>query len=511
MTDPPLVLPPLVAPAVARGEATALVANGREVSFRQLLDRSARGAGRLLRGSADLTEARVAFLVPPDDSWVATLWSILLAGGTAVPLGFSHPEDELAYAVDDADATFLVVHPEGRERLAPVARTRGIPLLTTPDLDLGPEAALPPVDPSRRAMLLYTSGTTSRPKGAVHTHASLAAQVETLLHAWRITGEDRTLLVLPLHHVHGIVNVVSCALSAGAACEMLPGFDAEAVWSRIERGAITLFMAVPTVYAKLLAAFEAQPPERRRRLAEAAGRLRLMVSGSSALPPALFSRWREITGHDLLERYGMTEIGMALSNPLDAPRVAGSVGTPLPGVEVRLVDETGLPVPDGAPGELLVRGPGVFREYWRRTGATSQAFRDGWFVTGDVAVVTDGAYRILGRKSVDILKSGGYKVSALEVEAALREHPAVRDVAVVGVADPEWGERIAAAVVAEKPVTLEEIRSFARQRLAPYKLPTRLLLLDDLPRNAMGKVTKAEVRRRIEDANPGASSEPARD
>lgn len=500
-------LPPLVAPALAHGERTALLAGGRAVSFRELLDRSARGAGRLLRGRADLSEERVAFLVPPDDSWVATLWSVLRAGGVAVPLGLSHPEDELAYAVDDADASLLVAHPSARDRLAPLARGRGLPLVLTTDLDAGPEAALPEVDPARRALLLYTSGTTSRPKGAVHTHASLAAQVSTLLAAWGITGEDRTVNVLPLHHVHGILNVVSCALAAGAACEMLPGFDAEAVWSRIEAGAFTLFMAVPTVYSKLLSHHEGQPPERRARLSEAASRLRLVVSGSAALPETLFRRWREVTGHDLLERYGMTEVGMALSNPLDGPRVPGSVGTPLPGVEARLVDERGLDVADGTPGELLLRGPGLFREYWKRPGATSQAFRDGWFVTGDVAVVEDGRYRILGRKSVDILKCGGYKVSALEVEAALREHPLVRDVAVVGLPDAEWGERIAAAVVAKTPVTLEALREFARARLAPYKLPTRLLLLDELPRNAMGKVTKAEVGKRFErtgiETNPG--------
>lgn len=499
-------LPPLVAPALRHGERTALLAGGRAVPFRELLDRSERGAARLLRGREDLGEGRVAFLVPPDDSWVASLWSVLLAGGVAVPLGLSHPEDELAYAVDDADASILVAHPSTRDRLAALAKGRGIPLLSTTDLDAGPEATLPGVDPSRRALLLYTSGTTSRPKGAVHTHASLAAQVETLLAAWGITAADRTLLVLPLHHVHGIVNVVSCALAAGATCEMLPGFDAEAVWSRVERGEITLFMAVPTVYAKLLTHLEAQTPERRARLSAAAARLRLMVSGSAALPETLFRRWREASGHDLLERYGMTEVGMALSNPLGGPRVPGSVGAPLPGVETRLVDEAGLDVAEGAPGELLLKGPSVFREYWKRPGATAGAFRDGWFVTGDVAVVEEGRYRILGRKSVDILKSGGYKVSALEVEAALRDHPLVRDVAVVGLPDPEWGERIAAAVVATAPLTLDALRDFARGRLAPYKLPTRLLLLDELPRNAMGKVTKAEVKKRFD--RTGTSTEP---
>ena len=193
----------------------------------------------------------------------------------------------------------------------------------------------------------------------------------------------------------------------------------------------------------------------------------------------------------------MTEIGMALSNPLHGRRRPGSVGAPLPGVAVRVVDEEGREVTPGTPGEIEVRGPSVFREYWRRPEATEAAFRDGWFRTGDIAVVEKGSYRILGRSSVDIIKTGGYKVSALEIEEAIREHPAVREVAVVGLPDPEWGERIGAAVVLapEEALTLEELRRWAGDRLAPYKLPTRLLALKELPRNAMGKVTKPDLVR----------------
>jgi len=303
--------------------------------------------------------------------------------------------------------------------------------------------------------------------------------------------------VLPLHHVHGIVNVLTCALWAGARCDMAPQFDAERVWERIAAGDLTLFMAVPTVYGKLIGAWEAAPPERRG--AWSAGcappRLRLMVSGSAALPVQTLERWREITGHVLLERYGMTEIGMALSNPLQGERRPGFVGSPLPGVEVRLVDDAGEPVPPGTPGEIEVRGPGVFLEYWRRPEATGAAFRLEWFRTGDVAVVEDGAYRILGRKSVDIIKTGGYKVSALEIEEVLRTHPAVAECAVVGVEDAEWGERISAAVElrGEGELTLPALQSWARERLAPYKLPRALRCVSALPRNALGKVMKPEV------------------
>jgi malonyl-CoA/methylmalonyl-CoA synthetase len=254
---------------------------------------------------------------------------------------------------------------------------------------------------------------------------------------------------------------------------------------------------VPTIYSKLLAAFDAAGDARRHRWAAGARRLRLMVSGSAALPVTVLDRWREATGHVLLERYGMTEIGMALSNPLEGPRRPGAVGVPLPGVEVRLVDERGTLVAPGAPGEIEVRGPGVFQEYWRRPAATRDAFRDGWFRTGDVAVIEDGAYRILGRSSVDIIKTGGYKVSALEIEEVLREHPGVAEVAVVGVPDDEWGERVAAAVVGRPAaaMTLPDLRQWASSRLAKYKLPTRLVEVAALPRNAMGKVVKGEVKK----------------
>jgi malonyl-CoA/methylmalonyl-CoA synthetase len=261
-------------------------------------------------------------------------------------------------------------------------------------------------------------------------------------------------------------------------------------------GDITVFMAVPTIYRRLIAAWSDAPQGQRAMWSRGAARLRLFVSGSAALPASVFEEWREMTGHALLERYGMTEIGMALSNPLDGGRRPGYVGSALPGVEVRLVDEYGADAAAGEPGEILVRGPAVFLEYWGRPDATGTAFSEGgWFRTGDVAVVEDGAFRILGRLSVDIIKTGGEKVSALEIEDVLREHPAIIDSAVVGLPDPEWGESVAAAVVL-KPgavLLLAELRDWARDRLSGPKLPRRMLVLDDLPRNAMGKVAKTQL------------------
>jgi len=343
--------------------------------------------------------------------------------------------------------------------------------------------------------MVYTSGTTGKPKGVVTTHANLSAQITALIEAWGWTAADRILLVLPLHHVHGIVNVVCCALWAGAGCAILPRFDAGDTWRRIATGQLTLFMAVPTIYARLIAAWEAAPPEAREAMSAGCRAMRLMVSGSAALPVQTLERWREISGHTLLERYGMTEIGMALSNPLHGERRPGSVGSPLPGVEVRLVDEAGTPVGPDTPGEIEVRGPGVFLEYWRRPDATRDAFRERWFRTGDTAVLEEGRYRILGRSSVDILKTGGFKVSALEIEEELRTHPAVAECAVVGIPDPEWGEKVSVAIELRPgtALTLEELQRWARERLAPYKVPRLLCTVSALPRNAMGKVMKPEV------------------
>ncbi|MCG6989465.1 MAG: acyl-CoA synthetase, partial [Gemmatimonadetes bacterium] len=312
---------------------------------------------------------------------------------------------------------------------------------------------------------------------------------------WSWSEDDHILLTLPLHHVHGIVNVLTCSLWSGAVCQILPTFDADEVWTRWAREDITLYMAVPTLYQRLIQAWERTDADTQARWSRAAAYLRLTVSGSAPLPVPVLERWEEITGHRLLERYGMTEIGMGLSNPLVGERRPGYVGQPLPGVEIRLMDDDGRVVGPGVPGQIQVRGPGVFLEYWERPEATADAFApDGWFRTGDRAVLDDGSYRILGRESVDILKTGGEKVSALEIEDVMRTHPAVADCAVVGVADADWGQRVCAAVVAADELEdVEELRAFVAERLAPFKVPKDILIVDALPRNAMGKVTKSEV------------------
>ncbi len=497
---------PLIAQAERHGGRNAIVDSQGSFTYNELLEASSRVARTLLAARNNLHEERVAFLITPGFPWVAVQWGIWLAGGIAVPLPVNSARPELEYFIDDTKASTLVFDEQGAFLLEPIAAARGIRGLSYEQLltrQPRQTSNFPSDIGERRAMILYTSGTTSRPKGVVTTHDNITAQVTALVEAWEWSANDRILLCLPLHHVHGIINVVSCALWSGAVCEMLPRFDANAVWDRIAGGDVTLFMAVPTVYVKLIAAWEAASAERRAKLSDACRRLRLMVSGSAALPVSTLERWKEISGHILLERYGMTEIGMALSNPLHGERVPGSVGMPLPNVEVQLVGENGERVAPGVAGEIEVRGPSVFAEYWGQSDATRDAFRDGWFRTGDTAVIENGHYRILGRTNIDILKTGGHKVSALEIEEALRQHTAVAECAVVGVPDAEWGERVAAAVVLNDGDALElsSFRAWAKELLAAHKVPSRLLVLDALPRNAMGKVMKPALAALFRSAN----------
>jgi malonyl-CoA/methylmalonyl-CoA synthetase len=492
---------PILERAASHGDRPAVVDAAGTISYRDLVQAATKVAARLLGARTDLAEARVAFCMPSGSSYVAVQWGVWCAGGIAVPLFPGHPLPEIEYGLREAGAEALVAHPDHEARLRPVADRLRIFLVSYAEALRGrPDRPLPQVGLDRRAMILFTSGTTSRPKGVVLTHRNITAQIASLVDAWAWEPADRILHVLPLHHTHGIINALCCALWSGAVCEMMPKFDAGRVWDRFARGGITLFMAVPTIYVKLIAAWKEADPDRRRLLSRGCARMRLMVSGSAALPVDVFDEWRAVSGHALLERYGMTEIGMALSNPLRGERRPGFVGLPLPGVRVRLAGEEGRAVEgEGEAGEIEVEGPGVFLEYWSRPEATRAAFREGWFRTGDIAVREKGYYRILGRSSVDIIKTGGYKVSALEIEEALRAHPKIRDCAVVGIEDPAWGERVAAAVTLRPgcSLSLRELRAWAGERLAPYKIPTLLRSFEDLPRNALGKVIKPDLRKQI--------------
>ncbi|XP_044495166.1 probable CoA ligase CCL8 isoform X4 [Mangifera indica] len=370
------------------------------------------------------------------------------------------------------------------------------------------------------ALIVYTSGTTGKPKGVVHTHRSITAQVEMLAEAWEYSSTDQFLHCLPLHHVHGLFNALFAPLYAGAMVEFMSKFSVRGIWQRwresyplngIKSGdAITVFTGVPTMYTRLIQGYEAMDTELQTASGSAARQLRLMMCGSSALPLPVMQQWKTITGHRLLERYGMTEFVMAISNPLRGERKPGTVGKPFPGVEVKIAEDESGSDAVGV-GELCVKSPSLFKEYWKLPEATKNSFTDdGFFKTGDTGKVDeDGYFIILGRTNADIMKVGGYKLSALEIESVILEHPVVAECCVLGLPDKDYGDAVSVIIVPDeeakkkqkesaKPViSLEELCTWAKDKLAPYKLPTRLFLWNALPRNAMGKVNKKELKNRL--------------
>lgn len=487
-------MPDLPFIARARSFADRIAFRTPEAShtYQQLLDRSAEIASALLGDQNDLQEARVALLVSPGVEYTASQWAIWRAGGIKLPICLSATESEWEYALTDSQVSTVIAD---TEKIAPLCDRMGIRLVLVNSIQ-GAAKPLPDINVNRRAMILYTSGTTSKPKGVVTTHANIQAQIESLVTAWEWSAEDRIPMFLPLHHIHGIINITGCALWSGAVVEPFSRFEVNAILQRVRDDAYTLFMAVPTIYVKLIQAIESASEADREAIVAGFQKMRLMVSGSAALPASVHEQWTRLTGQELLERYGMTEIGMAISNLYRGERRPGAVGAPLPGVELRLKAENGPIISaEDEPGEIQVRGPGVFQCYWNREQATAETFEDGWFRTGDMAVLERGYYRIMGRLSVDIIKSGGYKLSALEIEAALLEHPLIAECAVIGLPDDTWGEAVSAAVVLKSDtLELAELRDWCKGRLSVYKIPQRLKVVSELPRNAMGKVTKPAVK-----------------
>jgi malonyl-CoA/methylmalonyl-CoA synthetase len=443
---------------------------------------------------------RIALLMEPGPDFIVAFAGIVHSGCCAVVLSPLHTDSESAYYCNDSDAVALLCSESYRERAGRILQAQGD---SHPTLLIGFEelktaspqsiATLPSNLPDSAALQLYTSGTTGKPKGVVLTLGNLIHQQKLLREAWGLTENDILLHTLPLHHMHGLCIALLSSLGAGASVVFVPQFSAQLIWEKMESS--TVFMAVPTIYAKLFQALDEAHAETQTRWKANARKLRLATSGSAALPVTLARRWKEITGTIPLERFGMSEIGVGLSNPLHGDRLEGCVGQALPTVKTRIVD-----------GELWIAGPSVFREYYKRPEATAEAFVtvDGehFFRTGDtVEVSEEGTFRILGRTSVDILKSGGYKLSALEIEEAIREHAGVSEVAVIGLPDPVWGDRVTACVVRRadhSELNPEALRSFLKERLAPYKVPKEVLFLNELPRNAMGKVIKPELKKRLE-------------
>lgn len=477
-------------------ERTAIKSNGNDYTYFELLERSAHISALLLKDKKDLNEARIAFLIPSSFAYAAVQWGIWRAGGIAVPLCEKHPLPSLQYVLEDTQATIVIYTEDFEELLSPLFQNSKIKGVNYNQI-VPKTVELPLISLERRALILYTSGTTGLPKGVVTTHANIEAQITALTTSWQWTEKDHVLNVLPLHHVHGIINLLSCALWSGACCEFLPKFSPKALFAIFEKGEVNVFMAVPTIYFKLITYYNGLPKAAQENISGYLQKFRLMVSGSAALPVSVLEEWKEISGHVLLERYGMTEMGMAISNPYNGKRRPGHIGQPLPGVSIRLVDETNTLVSAGEPGEIQIKGPNVFKEYWDKPEATRDAFTpDGWFKSGDIALYDIDSYQILGRNSVDIIKSGGYKISALEIEEVLRTHPQVKDCGVVGIPDLEWGEIIGASIIlksGELPVAT--LTDWIQEKLPAYKTPKKYIFQEDLPRNVMGKVTKNDLKK----------------
>jgi malonyl-CoA/methylmalonyl-CoA synthetase len=468
------------------GERTALRFGDRSLTYGELAAAAGALAGRV-RGAG-----RVAVWATPTLETAVAVVAVLQAGVAAVPLNPKSGEKELGHILSDS-APSLVLAAPGDELPFLVRDLERIDINVDVDVRAsGPVAEDQATSESDPALVVYTSGTTGPPKGAVIPRRAVAATLDALADAWQWTGEDVLVHGLPLFHVHGLVLGILGPLRRGGSVRHLGRFDTEGVARELNDGATMLF-GVPTMYHRIAEALPDDPE-----LAKALGRARLLVSGSAALPVHDHERIAAATGRRVIERYGMTETLMNTSVRADGEARAGTVGVPLPGVELRLVEEDGTPVPsyDGeSVGEIQVRGPNLFTEYLNRPDATAAAFTaDGWFRTGDMAVRDpDGYVRIVGRKATDLIKSGGYKIGAGEIENALLEHPGVREAAVTGEPDADLGERIVAWIVPADPQTppgIEELATHVAGRLAPHKRPRVVHYLDSLPRNDMGKIMK---------------------
>ncbi len=515
-TEPSELLTRFLSLTAAGNPRTAIRDQDESVGFSELGVRVRRVAAALsergLAGPRDTQAAprRVAMLVSQGSGWVEGFFGICLSGAVVVPLSHLHPAREQRWFVETSRADAVIVSRdllgELEQRAPELALSK--PVYCVEDLrSEGPEIGIDhfPTDQlpgnESTALILYTSGTTGRPKGALLSHKNLGRLAKLVGDAWQWQPGDRLLHCLPLHHLHGLGIALFVSLLNGGETRMLRHFDAEGLWEAA--GEASVLMGVPTMHKKLLDVLDAATPAQQARWRQHAAKLRLVTSGSAALPTTVSNRWRELTGDYPLERFGMTEIGVGMSNPITGPRKPGSCGVPLPGMQLRIVDEAGADVAPGEPGEIWIKGPTVFSGYDQNPAATEEAFVDGWFRSGDTASWdADGYCRILGRTSVDILKSGGYKLSALEIEELLREHPAVADVAVVGVPDETWGEIAVASILAKPGLEAEideaSLRAWAKERTAAYKVPKRILRFDEFPRNPVGKVVKPELRRLVE-------------
>jgi malonyl-CoA/methylmalonyl-CoA synthetase len=488
--------------AAAVRSATFIAAAGsRTWTYGDMLDLSGRLAGRLAALGVAPGD-RVAAQVEKSPQALMLYLACLRAGAVYLPLNPAYTLAELDYFVGDAEPRILVISPASGEAVRPLAERHGAAVETLDEngdgslMDglngHGPQFADVTRGPDDLAAILYTSGTTGRSKGAMLTHDNLLSNAQTLCRHWRFSSRDRLIHALPIFHTHGLFVASNVILVAGASMFFLPKFDADEALRLM--GSATCMMGVPTFYVRLV-----QHPGLTR---QATAGMRLFVSGSAPLLADTHRLFADKTGHAILERYGMTETNMNTSNPYDGERVAGTVGFPLPGVELRVADpETGAPLDAGETGMIEVRGPNVFKGYWRMPEKTAAEFRaDGFFITGDLGKIDERGYVHIVGRGKDLVISGGYNIYPKEVESEIDQLAGVRESAVIGVPHPDFGEGVTAVIVRQPGAAVDEatVLKDLKSRLARYKQPKKVLFVDDLPRNTMGKVQKNVLRDRYE-------------
>jgi malonyl-CoA/methylmalonyl-CoA synthetase len=461
-----------------RPDAIALEFHDQAYTFGELELRSNRVAHWLLRNGFGAGD-RLCVYLPNCVEMIDLYLACVKCGIIFVPINILYRDREISHILHDA---------EPRGVVSDIPITSEIPLWTRSELSREVEAqedtrTWAKVDGDAPAGIIYTSGTTGTSKGAVLTHNNFAANATNLLTSWRITADDRLLLALPLFHVHGLGNGLHCWLASGCRMKLLERFAYQTAAEAFLKFRPTLFFGVPTIYARLL--------EFDRETAQEIGSfMRLFVSGSAPLPARVFEEFKTLFGHTILERYGMSETLMNISNPYAGERRAGTVGLPLPDVSVQLLNDAGNPVRDGETGEIYLRGPNVFPGYWRREDATSNAFTNGFFRTGDLATRSaDGYYTLCGRKT-DLIISGGFNIYPREIEEFLQTQPEIAEAAVIGVPDELRGEVPVAFVVARSEFEAASMERRCRDNLASFKAPRKFVVVDNLPRNALGKIQK---------------------
>jgi malonyl-CoA/methylmalonyl-CoA synthetase len=469
-----------------RASAEALEYDDATFTFGDI-DARSDGVARFITSRGLARGDRICFFMPNRVEFIDLFLACVKTGVIVVPINALYREREISHIIADSEPKAVVTTRE----LAPLIPS-GAPVWNVDELAAAAlygdgERIRTALDGDDPAAIVYTSGTTGRSKGAVLTHNNFAANAVNIITCWRITAEDRYLAVLPLFHVHGLGNGVHAWLVSGCRMRLAERFEIRRAGALFESFQPTLFFGVPTIYARLLEL----PPDQARRIGE---RMRLFVSGSAPLPAHVLEAFRVKFGHTILERYGMSETMMNISNPYEGERRAGSVGFPLPGVSIRLLDAAMRPVSEGEVGEVYARGPNVFAGYWRRPDATAEAFVDGpdgkWFRTGDLAERSADGYVTLRGRRTDLIISGGFNIYPREIEEVLLEQPGVREAAVCGAPDEKRGELPVAYVVADETFDEKAAEEACRKSLASFKVPRAFIRVDSLPRTALGKIQK---------------------